>query len=66
MCSMERTINWENYLYLVEFAYNNTIHSSMGMSPFEALYDKRCNTPLGWNNLEDKHILGPEMLQEME
>ena len=53
-------------MYLVKFAYNNDYHSSLGMSPFQALYSKPCRTPLSWDRLEDQVLLGPEMLQDME
>jgi len=41
MYCMEQKTKWEDYLYLVEFAYNNGYHSSLGMAPFEALYGRR-------------------------
>ena len=31
---------WEKYLPLVEYAYNNTVHSSIGKSPFEVIEGK--------------------------
>jgi transposase InsO family protein len=37
---------WEDYLPLVEFAYNNGYQESLKMSPFEALYGKQCNIPI--------------------
>ncbi|CAN6697952.1 unnamed protein product [Malus baccata var. baccata] len=45
---------------LMEFTYNNSYHSSIGMSPFEALYGKSCRTTLYWSkdrhkSLADKH-----------
>jgi hypothetical protein len=66
MYVMDRQTHWEDYLYLVEFAYNNGYHSSLGMSPFQALYGRPCRTPLSWDRLEDRVLLGPEMLQDME
>jgi len=36
------------------------------MSPFEVLYGRKCRTPLSWIGLEDKLLLGPDMLEEME
>jgi hypothetical protein len=51
---------------LVEFAYNNGYHESLKMSPFEALYGRKCNTPVRWDNPADKAIVGPELLKEME
>eukprot|EP00253_Pinus_taeda_P020913 PITA_20913 len=36
------------------------------MSPFEVLYGRKCRTPSSWGGPEDKLVLGPEMLKEME
>ena len=66
MYVMDRQVKWEDYLYLFEFAYNNRYNSSLGMSPFHALYARPCHTPLSWDCLEDRVLLGPEMLQDME
>ena len=38
----------------------------MGMSPYEALYGRRCRTPVTWDNLVNRIVLGPELLKEME
>jgi hypothetical protein len=57
---------WEDYLHLVEFAYNNGYQTSAKLSPFEILYDRKCTTPISWDNLADRLMVGPEMLQEME
>ena len=62
MYVMDRQTHWEDYLYLVEFSYNNGYHSSIGMAPFQALYGHPCRTPLSWDSLEDHILLGPEML----
>ena len=66
MYVMDPPSKWENYLYLVEFAYNNGYHTSLKMSPFEALYGRRCRTPVSWDNPIDRVIVGPEMLKDME
>eukprot|EP00253_Pinus_taeda_P004218 PITA_04218 len=63
---MQQPTRWEEYLHLVEFAYNNGYHSALKMSPFEVLYGRKCHTPSSWGGLEDKFLLGPEMLEEME
>ena len=57
---------WEDYFHLAEFAYNNNYHSSAKFIPFEILYGRKYNTPISWNNLVDRLVLGPELLKEME
>jgi len=66
MYVMDQQLHWEKYLSLVEFAYNNIYHSSIGMPPFEALYGRPCTTLLNWDKLEDRVIVGPKLIQEME
>eukprot|EP00253_Pinus_taeda_P007798 PITA_07798 len=63
---MTKPTQWEEYLHLVEFAYNNGYHTSTQLSPFEVLYGRKCRTPSSWGGPEDKLSLGPEMLKEME
>lgn len=63
---MQQQSKWEDFLHLVEFAYNNGYHTSLRMSPFEVLYRRKCRTPLCWSGPEDKLMLGPDMLEEME
>ena len=38
----------------------------MGMSPYEALYGRRCRTPVTWDIPVNRVVLGPELLKEME
>ncbi|MDV3201146.1 MAG: hypothetical protein Q8877_03040, partial [Sweet potato little leaf phytoplasma] len=45
-CALEYSESWDQILPLVEFTYNNSFHASIGMAPFEALYGRRCRTPL--------------------
>jgi hypothetical protein len=66
MYVMDKPSRWEDYLHLVEFAYNNGYHTSLKMSPFEALYGRKCNTPVSWDNPADRAVVGPELLKEME
>ena len=49
-----------------EFAYNNSYQASLQMAPFEALYGRRCRTPLNWSETGDSRIFGPDMLKEAE
>lgn len=65
MYVMEEQTRWEEYLYLVKFSYKNGHHSSIGMDPFQVLYGHSCQTPLSWDQLEDKVHLGLDMLQDM-
>ena len=57
---------WEEYMHLVEFAYNNHYQASTKFSPFETLYGRKCNTPISWSNLVDRLMLGPDLLKEIE
>jgi hypothetical protein len=63
---MHQPKKWEDYLPLVEFAYNNGYQESLKMSPFEFLYGRLCNTPDSWNNPVNRVTTGPDMLKEME
>jgi hypothetical protein len=60
------TKKWEDYLPLIEFAYNNGYQESLNMSPFEALYGRQCNIPINWNNPVDKITIKTNMIKEME
>eukprot|EP00253_Pinus_taeda_P016684 PITA_16684 len=66
MYVMDNQTQWERYLPLVEFAYNNSYHNSIEMPPYQALYGRPCRTSLSWEKLEDRVIVGPELVQEME
>jgi hypothetical protein len=66
MYVMDKPSKWEDYLHLVEFAYNNGYQDSLRMSPFEALYSSKCDTPVSWDNLADRVVLGPKLLKDME
>jgi hypothetical protein len=63
---MDKPSKWEDYLHLVEFTYNNGYQASLKMSPFEALYGRKCNTLVSWDNPTDRSVVGPELLKEME
>jgi hypothetical protein len=66
MYVMDKPSKSEDYLHLVEFVYNNGYQASLKMSPFEALYGRKCNTPVIWDNLADRTVVGKELLKEME
>jgi len=66
MYVMDQPGKWQDFLHLVEFAYNNHYQASAKMSPFEILYGRKCNTRITWSNPMDRLMLGPELLKEME
>ena len=45
-CMIDFPGSWDMYILLMEFAYNNSYQSSIGMTPYEALYDRKCRTSL--------------------
>ena len=60
---MDSKGDWERHLSLVEFAYNNSFHASIGMAPFEALYGRPCRSPLCWEESGYRQLIGPEVVQ---
>jgi hypothetical protein len=66
MYVMDKPSKWEDYFHLAEFAYNNGYQASLKMIPFEALYGRKCNTPVSWHNPTDRAVVGPELLRQME
>ena len=60
---MEFGRNWEEHLSLVEFTYNNSYQTIIGMAPFEALYGRKCRTPLCWEEVGDRKLYGAELVQ---
>jgi hypothetical protein len=63
---MEKPSKWEDYLHLVEFTYNNEYQASLKISPFEALYGRKFNSPVSWDNPVDRPVVGPKLIKEME
>ena len=63
---MEFTGSWDRYIPLIEFAYNNSYQSSIGMTPYEALYGRRCRTPVCWIELNEHKLIGPEIVKDTE
>ena len=66
MYVMDQPYKWEDYLYLVKFAYSNRYHASLKMSSFEALYGRKYNTFVSRDKLVEKVVIGPKMLKDME
>ena len=54
--------NWDKHLPLVEFAYNNSYHSSISMATYESLYCRRCKSLIGWFEVGDYSLLSPNLI----
>ncbi|GJW03733.1 zinc finger, CCHC-type, retrotransposon gag domain protein [Tanacetum coccineum] len=55
--------SWDEYLCLVEFAYNNSWHASIKAAPFELLYGRKCRAPICWDEVGERLIEGPELIE---
>jgi hypothetical protein len=65
-CVIHYGKDWDKCLSLAEFSYNNSYQSSLMMAPFEALYGRRCRTPLNWSQAGEREIFGPDLVLEAE
>jgi hypothetical protein len=65
-CVLQYDKHWDKCLSLAEFSYNNSYQTSLKMAPFEALYGRRCRTPLSWSQTGERKIFGPDLVNEAE
>ncbi|KAL5836129.1 hypothetical protein ACOSQ4_015626 [Xanthoceras sorbifolium] len=65
-CVIEFEGSWADHLPLIEFAYNNSYQSSIAMAPYEALYGRKCRTPLCWTELGEDRLVGPDLIRQTE
>ncbi|GJX65894.1 putative reverse transcriptase domain-containing protein [Tanacetum coccineum] len=63
-CAIDFGKGWVNHLPLVEFSYNNSYHASIKAAPFEALYGRKCRSPVCWAEVGQVQLTGPEIVQE--
>ena len=63
-CVLDFGGSWEDHISLVEFSYNNSFQSSIGMAPFEALYGRPCRSPSCWLEAGEKLVLGPDFIRD--
>ena len=63
-CILDFQGTWEKFLPMVEFSYNNSYQATIGMAPYEALYGRKCRTPLCWSDIDEARVIGPELIQE--
>ena len=65
-CVLDFPGSWDRYIPFMEFAYNNSYQSSIGMAPYKALYGQRCRTPMCWTELNEHKIVGPNLVKDKE
>ncbi|KAI3682661.1 hypothetical protein L1987_82787 [Smallanthus sonchifolius] len=63
-CVIDFGNTWESHLPLVDFSYNNSYHTSIKAAPFEALYGRKCRSPICWTEVGDSQLTGPELVFE--
>nr|GEZ93452.1 putative reverse transcriptase domain-containing protein [Tanacetum cinerariifolium] len=63
-CAIDFGKCWVNNLPLVEFSYNNSYHASIKAAPFEALYGRKCRSPVCWTEVGEAQIICLELIQE--
>ncbi|GJX60164.1 putative reverse transcriptase domain-containing protein [Tanacetum coccineum] len=60
----DRDARWDVHLPLAEFSYNNSYHTSIWCAPFEALYGRKCRSPVLWAEIGEGSLIGPKLVQE--
>ena len=65
-CVLTFDRSWESSLPFTKFSYNNSHQASIKMSPYKALYGRKCQTPLMWSIIGEKTLEGPAFVKEAE
>ncbi|WVZ93031.1 LOW QUALITY PROTEIN: hypothetical protein U9M48_039054 [Paspalum notatum var. saurae] len=65
-CAIRYGTSWDKSLPYAEFSYNSSYQASLKKSSFEALYGRRCRTPLFWNQTGEKQVFGPDLIRDAE
>ncbi|GJV60608.1 putative reverse transcriptase domain-containing protein [Tanacetum coccineum] len=63
-CVMDFGKGWDRRLPLIKFTYNNSYHTSIKAAPFEALYGRKCRSPICWAEVGDAQLTGPKIIHE--
>ena len=53
---------WYDHLPPIEFSYNNSYNSSIQRAPYEALYGRRCRSLIGWFEIGEATLIGPDLV----
>nr|GEW09524.1 putative reverse transcriptase domain-containing protein [Tanacetum cinerariifolium] len=64
VCVLDFEGSWDVHLPLVEFSYNNSYHSSVRCASFEALYGRKCHSPIMWAEVGEGQLIEPELVQK--
>ncbi|GKE46261.1 putative reverse transcriptase domain-containing protein, partial [Tanacetum coccineum] len=64
-CVIDFGSSWDRYLPLVEFSYNNSYHTSIKATPYEALYRQKCRSHVCWSEVGDSQVTDPELIHDM-
>jgi hypothetical protein len=65
-CALKHGGSWDKSLSYVEFSYNNKYQASLKMAPFEALYGRKCRTPLYWSETGEMQLFRADISREAE
>ncbi|GJT65111.1 putative reverse transcriptase domain-containing protein [Tanacetum coccineum] len=65
-CVIDFGNGWVKHFPLVEFSYNNSYHASIKAAPFEALYGRKCRSPVCWAEVGQVQLTDPELRKPME
>jgi transposase InsO family protein len=65
-CAIQYGTSWDKCLPYAEFSYNNSYQASLKKYPFEALYGRKCRTPLYWDQIGERQVFGPNIVEEVE
>nr|GFC48909.1 putative reverse transcriptase domain-containing protein [Tanacetum cinerariifolium] len=63
-CVIDFGSSWDKHLPLVEFSYNNSYHASIKAAPFEALYGRKCRSPICWSEVGESQLTGLKLVRE--
>ncbi|GJR69247.1 putative reverse transcriptase domain-containing protein [Tanacetum coccineum] len=63
-CVLDFRKGWDIHLPLVEFSYNNSYHTSIEAASFEALYGRKCRSPVCWTKVGDSQLTGLGIIHE--
>ena len=62
-CVLDFGGSWNQHLPLIEFSYNNNYQATIGMTPYEALYGRKCRSPVHWYETGEAIVTAPEFVE---